>query len=140
LLLICDLVIVTTRIHTHSHSRTPDELYAGICDGLTYKEIEEQYPEEFARRQEDKLTYRYPRGESYMDVTLRLENVVLDIERTREPILIVGECRAVLLPCPDVVLGLQPHVLPVSTRQATRAFTACCTHISWDCPESKPPT
>jgi broad specificity phosphatase PhoE len=70
--------------------RNLDELYAGVCDGLTYKEIEEMYPEEFARRQEDKLTYRYPRGESYMDVTLRLETVVLDIERTREPILIVG--------------------------------------------------
>mmetsp|Transcript_25163 Transcript_25163/g.53209 ORF Transcript_25163/g.53209 Transcript_25163/m.53209 type:complete len:515 (-) Transcript_25163:323-1867(-) len=70
--------------------RNLDELYAGVCDGLTYKEIEEQYPEEFARRQEDKLTYRYPRGESYMDVTLRLETIVLDIERTREPILIVG--------------------------------------------------
>ena len=26
-----------------------------------------------------------------MDVTLRLEQIVLDIERTREPILIVGE-------------------------------------------------
>lgn len=70
--------------------RNLDELYAGVCDGLTYKEIEEKYPEEFARRQEDKLTYRYPRGESYMDVTLRLETIVLDIERTREPILIVG--------------------------------------------------
>ena len=76
----------------------PDELYAGICDGLTYKEIEEKYPEEFARRQDDKLTYRYPRGESYMDVTLRLENVVLDIERTREPILIVGEFVPLLPP------------------------------------------
>ena len=42
--------------------RNLDELYAGVCDGLTYKEIEEKYPEEFARRQEDKLTYRYPRG------------------------------------------------------------------------------
>ena len=32
-----------------------------------------------------------------MDVTLRLEQIVLDIERTREPILIVGEnlCNAV---------------------------------------------
>mmetsp|Transcript_21409 Transcript_21409/g.44532 ORF Transcript_21409/g.44532 Transcript_21409/m.44532 type:complete len:530 (+) Transcript_21409:125-1714(+) len=70
--------------------RNLDELYAGICDGLTYKEIEERYPEEFKRRQEDKLTYRYPRGESYMDVTLRLETIVHDIERTREPILIVA--------------------------------------------------
>lgn len=42
--------------------RNLDELYAGVCDGLTYKEIEQKYPEEFARRQEDKLTYRYPRG------------------------------------------------------------------------------
>merc|ERR1719291_635225 len=70
--------------------RNLDELYAGVCDGLTYKEIETKYPDEFARRQGDKLTYRYPRGESYMDVTLRLETIVLDIERTREPILIVG--------------------------------------------------
>lgn len=43
--------------------RNLDELYAGVCDGLTYKEIEQEFPEEFKRRQEDKLTYRYPRGE-----------------------------------------------------------------------------
>jgi broad specificity phosphatase PhoE len=43
--------------------RNLDELYAGVCDGLTYKEIAVKFPEEFARRQEDKLTYRYPRGE-----------------------------------------------------------------------------
>lgn len=42
-------------------------------DGMTYKEIEQVYPEEFERRQADKLSYRYPRGESYYDVTLRLE-------------------------------------------------------------------
>ena len=33
-----------------------------------------------------------------MDVTLRLETIILDIERTREPILIVGE---LLIPDPD---------------------------------------
>jgi len=42
--------------------RNLDELYAGVCDGLTYQEIKEKFPEEFARRQENKLTYRYPRG------------------------------------------------------------------------------
>mmetsp|Transcript_46056 Transcript_46056/g.68603 ORF Transcript_46056/g.68603 Transcript_46056/m.68603 type:complete len:602 (-) Transcript_46056:159-1964(-) len=70
--------------------RNLDELYAGICDGMTYKEIEEIYPDEFARRQNDKLAYRYPRGESYMDVTLRLEPVAQEMERTREPVLIIG--------------------------------------------------
>ena len=39
-----------------------DELFAGACDGMTYEEIEEQYPEEFVRREKDKLAYRYPRG------------------------------------------------------------------------------
>ena len=44
--------------------RNLDELYAGVCDGMTYKEIEALFPEEFQRRQDDKLAYRYPRGES----------------------------------------------------------------------------
>lgn len=70
--------------------RNLDELYAGTCDGMTYKEIEQVFPEEFARRQDDKLCYRYPRGESYMDVTLRLEPLAQEMERTREPVLIVG--------------------------------------------------
>jgi broad specificity phosphatase PhoE len=70
--------------------RNLDELYAGSCDGMTYKEIEQVFPEEFARRQDDKLCYRYPRGESYMDVTLRLEPLAQEMERTREPVLIVG--------------------------------------------------
>lgn len=70
--------------------RNLDELYAGTCDGMTYKEIEMVYPEEFARRQQDKLSYRYPRGESYMDVTLRLEPVAQEMERVREPVLIIG--------------------------------------------------
>ena len=33
---------------------------------MTYKNIESVYPEEFQRRQNDKLTYHYPRGVSYM--------------------------------------------------------------------------
>mmetsp|Transcript_7516 Transcript_7516/g.11276 ORF Transcript_7516/g.11276 Transcript_7516/m.11276 type:complete len:525 (-) Transcript_7516:310-1884(-) len=70
--------------------RNLDELYAGTCDGLTYKEIEQIYPEEFQCRQQDKLAYRYPRGESYMDVTLRLEPLAHEMERTREPVLIIG--------------------------------------------------
>ena len=67
-----------------------DELFAGACDGMTYEEIEEYYPEEFLRRSEDKLAYRYPRGESYLDVIARLEPMIIEMERHREPLLIVG--------------------------------------------------
>lgn len=42
--------------------RNLDELYAGVCDGMTYGEIQTVYPEEFQRRQDDKLAYRYNRG------------------------------------------------------------------------------
>jgi broad specificity phosphatase PhoE len=60
-----------------------DELYAGSCDGMTYEEIEEQFPEEFERRRTDKLAYRYPRGESYLDVIARLEPMIMEMERHR---------------------------------------------------------
>ena len=33
----------------------------GACDGMTYEEIEQTFPEEFERREKDKLAYRYPR-------------------------------------------------------------------------------
>jgi len=70
--------------------RNLDEIYAGTCDGMTYKEIESVYPDEFAARQSDKLKYRYPRGESYLDVMLRLESVAHNMERVRETLLIVA--------------------------------------------------
>lgn len=41
--------------------RNLDELYAGVCDGMAYAEIEEMYPEEFKMRKEDKLGYRWVR-------------------------------------------------------------------------------
>jgi broad specificity phosphatase PhoE len=67
-----------------------DELFAGQFDGFTYEEIEEQFPDEFRRRKVDKLAYRYPRGESYLDVIARLEPIILEMERHKEPVLIIG--------------------------------------------------
>ena len=70
--------------------RNLDEIYAGVFDGYTYKEIQTVAPEEFEARSRNKLTYRYPRGESYLDVIDRLAPVIQEIERTKDPILIVG--------------------------------------------------
>ncbi|KAF1991408.1 fructose-2,6-bisphosphatase-like protein [Aulographum hederae CBS 113979] len=65
-----------------------DELDSGVCDGLTYAEIATQYPEDFAQRDEDKYNYRYLGGESYRDVVIRLEPIIMELERS-ENILIV---------------------------------------------------
>ncbi|TGJ85344.1 hypothetical protein E0Z10_g3385 [Xylaria hypoxylon] len=65
-----------------------DELDSGVCDGMTYQEIKDVYPEDFVARDEDKYNYRYRGGESYRDVVIRLEPIIMELERS-EDILIV---------------------------------------------------
>ena len=38
----------------------------------------------------NKLTYRYPRGESYSDLISRIEPIIFEIERSPNPVIIVG--------------------------------------------------
>jgi len=68
-----------------------DEIGSGSFDGMTYAEIEEKYPNEANERKIDKLRYRYPSGESYMDVIHRLEPVIFAIEKSQEPVIIVRQ-------------------------------------------------
>lgn len=75
--------------------RALDEIHAGSCDGLTYAEIEARHPGEFEARRRDKLSYRYPRGESYRDVIQRIDRVLIELERYRTPVLVIAH-RAVL--------------------------------------------
>ncbi|MCO5603104.1 hypothetical protein L7F22_057249 [Adiantum nelumboides] len=70
--------------------RALDDISAGICDGMTYDEIKSKMPEEYKARSLDKLRYRYPRGESYLDVIQRLEPVIIELERQQSPVIIVA--------------------------------------------------
>lgn len=70
--------------------RNLDEIDGGRFDGWTYDAIEENAPEEWAARKADKLRYRYPRGESYLDVIQRLDPVIVEIERSRAPVVVVA--------------------------------------------------
>ncbi|MBI2201716.1 MAG: histidine phosphatase family protein [Armatimonadetes bacterium] len=67
-----------------------DEIDAGLCEGLTYEEIADRFPAEAAARAADKLGYRYPQGESYVDVIRRLEPAIIEIERQTEDVLVIG--------------------------------------------------
>lgn len=57
---------------------------------MTYEEIKRQSPEEFAKRERNKLEYRYPDGESYLDVKERLNQVLVKIVGCRDSVLVVG--------------------------------------------------
>ncbi|KGO36667.1 Bifunctional 6-phosphofructo-2-kinase/fructose-2, 6-bisphosphate 2-phosphatase [Penicillium expansum] len=72
--------------------RMLDEIHSGKMEGMTYKEIQEQYPEEYAHRKRDKLFYRYPGpgGESYLDIINRSRTVIVEVERTTDHVLLVG--------------------------------------------------
>lgn len=77
------------------------ELDAGQFEGMTYDEITEKFPEEAAKRRADKLAYTYPGvgGEGYLKVISRLRDMVREIERIKDHVLIVGHrsvCRVLL--------------------------------------------
>jgi 6-phosphofructo-2-kinase len=69
-----------------------NELNAGAFEGLTYEEIEQKFPEEYAKRAKDKLQYIYPGvgGEGYLQVISRLRDMVRELERIKDHVLIVG--------------------------------------------------
>ena len=66
------------------------DLEVGICDGLSYDQVKANWPDEYRGRAEHKLRYRYPRGESYLDILNRLEPVIFEMERTTAPLIIVA--------------------------------------------------
>lgn len=72
--------------------RMLDELHAGRMEGMTYKAIREQFPDEYAHRKKEKLRYRYPGpgGEGYLDVINRLRAVIVEVERMTDHVLLVG--------------------------------------------------
>ncbi|KAL8603352.1 6-phosphofructo-2-kinase/fructose-2,6-bisphosphatase 1 [Nucella lapillus] len=72
------------------HWKALDEIYAGVCEGMTYEEIQERHPEEFARRDQDKFHYRYPGGESYEDLVARVKPVIEELERQNVTLIVVS--------------------------------------------------
>lgn len=91
--------------------RALDEIHAGVCEGMTYNQIERQMPDEFNARARDKLRYRYPRGESYEDVIQRLEPVIIALERRKQPMLVVGH-NAVIRALYAYFMDWPPEVCP----------------------------
>ncbi|CAI6003997.1 unnamed protein product [Closterium sp. NIES-64] len=99
--------------------RALDEIDAGVCDGMTYLEIRQSMPDEYRSRKADKLRYRYPRGESYLDVIQRLEPVIIELERQRHPVVIIAHqavLRALYAYFMDKPLREVPHIeMPLHT-------------------------
>ncbi|KAK9729093.1 hypothetical protein K7432_000536 [Basidiobolus ranarum] len=67
------------------------ELNPGEVDELTSAEILAKFPEEYEKHQKDPYNHRYPRGESYHELAIRLEEIILQLEREQNDILIIAQ-------------------------------------------------
>ncbi|CBN75635.1 6-phosphofructo-2-kinase/fructose-2,6-bisphosphatase [Ectocarpus siliculosus] len=78
------------KCHRYSQWQALTELDTGVFNGCSYKQVERDYPDEFTAREVDKLCYRYPEGEGYLDVVNRLDPVVVALEKEDRPVIVVS--------------------------------------------------
>uniref|UniRef100_M4BD81 6-phosphofructo-2-kinase domain-containing protein n=1 Tax=Hyaloperonospora arabidopsidis (strain Emoy2) TaxID=559515 RepID=M4BD81_HYAAE len=69
---------------------TLNPLDKGECYGMTMSQMKELMPEAYAAYEKDPWRTRFPGGESYQDLMLRLEPVLIDIEQHTGPVLVVS--------------------------------------------------
>lgn len=110
-----------------------DEIDAGECDGLTYDEVEQRFPQVNRARAANKFHYRYPRGESYKDMVDRLEPMLLEIEREETLLVITHQAvnRCLLayfknIPVNDLERELPYIEVPLHTVIKVTPVTAGC--------------
>lgn len=87
------------------------ELNPGDVDGLSPAEIQERFPAEFDNSQKHPYSHRYPRAESYHDLSVRLEPVILELEREPADVLFIGH-GSVIRCLMAYLQGLTPQEIP----------------------------
>lgn len=80
-------------LNNYKTVKSLDEMNTGLRDGMSKIEVKSKFPEEEFVRNSNKLVFRYPRGESYMDVLDRIEPIIFEIERIKNPVIIVAHLK-----------------------------------------------
>ncbi|CAD6190700.1 unnamed protein product [Caenorhabditis auriculariae] len=119
-----------------------DEIDAGICEGLTYEDIQQRYPNQAEDRARDKYHYRYPSGESYEDVVSRLEPVIMELERQANVLVVSHQAvlRCILAYFYDLPLSGLPYIetpLHSLVKLTPRAYHCDSTVYTYDFEKKK---
>ncbi|EEP78291.1 conserved hypothetical protein [Uncinocarpus reesii 1704] len=72
------------------HRSQLSQLNPGVCEKMSERRIREEFPDEVAQHDLDPYHHRYPRAESYHDLAVRLEPIILELERERNDLLIIA--------------------------------------------------
>ncbi|KAF5368887.1 hypothetical protein D9758_003107 [Tetrapyrgos nigripes] len=111
------------------------EINPGIWDGLTPDQARKFYPQDWERFVKDPYSFRAPRAESYHDLSVRLEPVLIELEREQEDLLIIGHASVIRcllayliglpaseIPAIEIARGDLLEVVPASYGVHSQAF------------------
>jgi 6-phosphofructo-2-kinase/fructose-2,6-biphosphatase 4 len=66
------------------------QINPGVCEKMSNRIIRQIYPDEVEKHELDPYHHRYPRAESYHDLAVRLEPIILELEREQSDLLIIA--------------------------------------------------
>ncbi|KAL2122344.1 hypothetical protein VTJ04DRAFT_2799 [Mycothermus thermophilus] len=72
------------------HRSEMSQINPGVAEKLSERALRALYPEEVEKHELDPYHHRYPRGESYHDLAVRLEPIILELEREQNDLLIIA--------------------------------------------------
>ncbi|KIJ28177.1 hypothetical protein M422DRAFT_37420 [Sphaerobolus stellatus SS14] len=111
------------------------EINPGVWDGLSPDEAKVKYPEDWERFLKDPYAFRAPRAESYHDLSVRLEPILIELEREQEDLLIISHASVIRcllayliglpaseIPAIEIARGDLIEVVPASYGVHSRAF------------------
>ncbi|KAJ3509227.1 hypothetical protein NLJ89_g5335 [Agrocybe chaxingu] len=111
------------------------EINPGIWDGLSPEQAKKYYPEDWDRFTKDPYSYRAPRAESYHDLSVRIEPILVELEREQEDLLIIGHASVIRcllayliglpaseIPAIEIARGDLLEVVPASYGVHSHAF------------------
>ncbi|GLB45228.1 putative 6-phosphofructo-2-kinase [Lyophyllum shimeji] len=111
------------------------EINPGIWDGLSPEQAKKYYPEDWERFLKDPYSFRAPRAESYHDLSVRLDPVLIELEKEQEDLLIIGHASVIRcmlayliglpaseIPAIEIARGDLLEVVPASYGVHSQAF------------------
>ncbi|KAF2710186.1 6-phosphofructo-2-kinase/fructose-2,6-bisphosphatase-like protein [Pleomassaria siparia CBS 279.74] len=66
------------------------QMNPGVCEKMSERRIRQEFPEEVSKHEADPYHHRYPRAESYHDLAVRMEPIILELEREENDLLIIA--------------------------------------------------